>query len=826
MATLNAIYKISADISNLQAGVTRGVQATESLEKSAKSLNGTLSTIGKAFAATFTVGAITSAVKSFTDFTGTLTDLSAKTGISTTELQKLKYAAELSGGSLETVTKAVGLMARNLIEGDTSAVGAMKRLGLNLDEIRQMQPGQAFSTIADAIAKIPNPMERSTLAMQMFGKSGAELLPMITGNMNEVFAAAERLGIVMDEETVKAGDRLGDTWTTLSAVGKGLIGQILTPMLPAIQLVADAMVRAGGVVTWLQEAFQTLLKWGVQALKFFIDAAITVTEFASTVPILGRSMREVDRSALESARSWSVWFGDMAKGMEVVVPKAVTQTTSLKTAVGMLTTEQKAGTKATTDYHKQLAALDLAQTLKSHAALVDGFRDYNAATIKAQLETARTGLQVNEFGREVVVTHGAQLAWLMTIAEGNRVILPALVQQMSDAAVASIKLGKTFSENLKGGLVKNLQDIPQTIVNAFTGGGNIMGAVKGIASSIGSTIGGAIGKTIGMLGSLGGPIGAAVGSLAGPLIGWIGNLFGSAGRDAVKDFAASFGGFDALRAKLTELGAQGERLWINLTQGVGRNNPEEARKAIEAINAAFGAQGEQLSRALATAEKYGITLEQMGDKFQQSKIDQMAKALIQDFSDLLFLGVDVGVIIEKMSGAIQEFVTLALKTGSEVPAAMQPMIAKMIEMGTLLDENGAIITDLSQIPFAKTMTEGFKDVVEAINRVAAALGYVFDTFDNRTLRIPTQILAPDVIEPPIEGFAHGSRGIRDFGAGTLAMLHGREAVVTEAQLGGLRGGGTLTIVNVTELDGDVVARRVDRYQMNQFFNQRRVGFAT
>ena len=43
---------------------------------------------------------------------------------------------------------------------------------------------------------------------------------------------------------------------------------------------------------------------------------------------------------------------------------------------------------------------------------------------------------------------------------------------------------------------------------------------------------------------------------------------------------------------------------------------------------------------------------------------------------------------------------------------MEPMIRKMIEMGMLTDKNGEKFTDLSQIPFAEGMTQGF-DKVEA-----------------------------------------------------------------------------------------------------------------
>lgn len=77
-------------------------------------------------------------------------------------------------------------------------------------------------------------------------------------------------------------------------------------------------------------------------------------------------------------------------------------------------------------------------------------------------------------------------------------------------------------------------------------------------------------------------------ALSDRLLGAFG--LGTHGRDLVEEFAATFdNGFDGLRERLNELGAEGERLWVDLTQRVGRNNAEQARSAIEAIERALEA---------------------------------------------------------------------------------------------------------------------------------------------------------------------------------------------------------------------------------------------
>lgn len=85
-----------------------------------------------------------------------------------------------------------------------------------------------------------------------------------------------------------------------------------------------------------------------------------------------------------------------------------------------------------------------------------------------------------------------------------------------------------------------------------------------------------------------------IGAYAAPIIDGLtkvfSSMFGSAGRDAVVKFAEGMGGFDALHVKLDALGASGEQLWVKLTQGVGKNNPQEAQAAIDDVTKALNDQ--------------------------------------------------------------------------------------------------------------------------------------------------------------------------------------------------------------------------------------------
>jgi hypothetical protein len=72
---------------------------------------------------------------------------------------------------------------------------------------------------------------------------------------------------------------------------------------------------------------------------------------------------------------------------------------------------------------------------------------------------------------------------------------------------------------------------------------------------------------------------------------------------------------------------------------------------------------------------------------------------------------------------VQDFVTQSLRTGTEIPAAMRPMLDRMVELGTLTDANGALITDLgaSGVTFSETMTQGFAKIVTVVERLTDAI---------------------------------------------------------------------------------------------------------
>jgi hypothetical protein len=208
-----------------QGTVTLGkvTDKLEDLGKKAKAAQGTFGEFGKSLAsglgigAGFSVGAkaaeallgtIRSVPAEFmriVEAGGKLTDVAASLNTTTGFLQEMKYNGDVVGVSLEKVTSSAMRMQRALVD----TPDRFQAIGIAAQGIIDMEPGAAFREVAETIGAIPNPTERAAAAMRIFGKTGAELLPLIS-NMHAAREEAELLGTTVADDQLVRLDSMSD----------------------------------------------------------------------------------------------------------------------------------------------------------------------------------------------------------------------------------------------------------------------------------------------------------------------------------------------------------------------------------------------------------------------------------------------------------------------------------------------------------------------------------------------------------------------------------------------------------------------------------------
>jgi len=207
------------------------------------------------------------------------------------------------------------------------------------------------------------------------------------------------------------------------------------------------------------------------------------------------------------------------------------------------------------------------------------------------------------------------------------------------------------------------------------------------------------------------------------------NFQGAMGLDPLKD------AFDELKKRQTEFNTN-----LGGTLGkikeLGGNLPEALKPYIEQLKNAkvltqdnidlleqMGGSNtvswEQMQEA---AEKYGISLDALGQDFKDAKMHQSWQELIDDMDLLQRGGADMNGVFEGMKDEIQDLVKQSMHFGTTIPENMRPWIQKMIDAGELLDESGNKITDIGKLHFGDTMQTTLDKLNDTLQALIEALG--------------------------------------------------------------------------------------------------------
>ena len=129
-----------------------------------------------------------------------------KLGVTTEELSSLRHASQLAGMDVKALDKSLQFMQRNIAEaadGMAAQADAFKALGLSIDDIQKMKPGDAMQEIVRALGDVENQSKKVQIAMDIFGRSGADVLNLTAEGLEKARKEAEMFGIAMSRADAK-----------------------------------------------------------------------------------------------------------------------------------------------------------------------------------------------------------------------------------------------------------------------------------------------------------------------------------------------------------------------------------------------------------------------------------------------------------------------------------------------------------------------------------------------------------------------------------------------------------------------------------------------
>ncbi|NHC08446.1 phage tail protein [Azonexus fungiphilus] len=237
------------------------------LTDTAKSVNGVLANLGVAVS----VAGLTAMVKSAIDTGDALDEMSQRVGVSVETLSVWKPAAEQSGVSGESFEKGLRKLSSTMLEaatGSEDAARGFSAVGVEFknqdDTLRATD--QVLLDLAERFKAMPDGAEKTALAVQLFGKSGAELIPFLNqgrDGINELATEMQALGVQMSSETAAQAGNFNDALDKLHLATTSIGNQIIASLLPALNDMAGGMVESakqGGTLRAILDGVVLVLK--------------------------------------------------------------------------------------------------------------------------------------------------------------------------------------------------------------------------------------------------------------------------------------------------------------------------------------------------------------------------------------------------------------------------------------------------------------------------------------------------------------------------------------------------------------------------------------
>lgn len=246
------------------------------LTDTAKSVNGVLANLGVGVS----VAGLTAMVKSAIDTGDALDEMSQRVGVSVETLSVWKPAAEQSGVSGESFEKGLRKLSTTMLEAATGSEDAARGFSAVGIEFKNQDgtlraTDQVLLDLAERFKAMPDGAEKTALAVQLFGKSGAELIPFLNqgrDGINELADEMQALGVQMSSETAAQAGNFNDALDKLKLATTSIGNQIIASLLPALNDMAAGMVESakqGGTL-------RTILDGVVLVLKTLALGAATV----------------------------------------------------------------------------------------------------------------------------------------------------------------------------------------------------------------------------------------------------------------------------------------------------------------------------------------------------------------------------------------------------------------------------------------------------------------------------------------------------------------------------------------------------------------------
>lgn len=212
----------------------------DNMERKATGLNTTLTRLAKTIVGVFAVRQIQRFAMETIRAVDEQNKFAQSISVSYQELQKLQFAAEQNGATINEFNNSLRRLARRTEEaarGTGAAVQAFENLGLNARELESLSPDEIFLRVADSFQQLEGSGKEVSTAFGLFDTEGAKLINTLrqgSAGIRELGDEAERSGRIISQQTAEDAAKFNDELNKLQGAAKGAAVSLGAELVPAM----------------------------------------------------------------------------------------------------------------------------------------------------------------------------------------------------------------------------------------------------------------------------------------------------------------------------------------------------------------------------------------------------------------------------------------------------------------------------------------------------------------------------------------------------------------------------------------------------------------
>ena len=209
------------------------------------SVGNTISKVAKAYtvisgAISLVGGAVMRASQKYADLGDRIDKMSQKIGMGRKSFQEWDYIKSQNGGNVESLQmgfKTLTTQIEGVQKGSKDSIKAFSALGVKVKENNGQfrKADDVFNDVIRKLQKIKDPTQKMILANRLFGRSAAELRPLLNKEadaIDNLREKANKLGLIISDEDVDNAVKYKDTMDTFSRFFEAKFATIAMKAMP------------------------------------------------------------------------------------------------------------------------------------------------------------------------------------------------------------------------------------------------------------------------------------------------------------------------------------------------------------------------------------------------------------------------------------------------------------------------------------------------------------------------------------------------------------------------------------------------------------------